>query len=200
MATLARRLGIPGDPAIPAYEDAWHYLWKERRLPVNVDPLESQLDNPEDRSRLAKVFEQGLGHVVGYALPLKPIGEGTRTRWVSGPWFFRQEHMFLMPGDSPMGFRLPLDSIPWSAPADRQFLEALDPGAPLEPLPKFSELVHRQVATPAPRAAGWFDHHDAPLARNGRRQLGGVGSDDSGPDDSGPDDSGPDDSGPDDMG
>jgi uncharacterized protein (DUF2126 family) len=151
IATLARRLGIPGDPAIPAYEDVWHYLWKERRLPVNVDPLESKLDNLEDRARMAKVFEQGLGHVVGYALPLKPLGEGPRTRWVSGPWFFRQENMFLIPGDSPLGFRLPLDSIPWSAPADRQFLEALDPGALLGPLPKFSEMTHRQIATPGPR-------------------------------------------------
>ena len=124
------RWAFRADPAIPAYEDVWHYLWKERRLPVNVDPLESQLDDPEDRARLAKVFEQGLDHVVGYALPLKPTGEGPRhDGWVSGPWFFRQERMFLIPGDSPMGFRLPLDSIPWSAPADRQFLEALDPMA-----------------------------------------------------------------------
>ena len=59
------------DHALPGYEDAWYYLWKERRLPINVDPLDSKLSNPEDRARLAKVFEQGLDKVVGYALPLR---------------------------------------------------------------------------------------------------------------------------------
>ena len=38
--------------------------------------------------------------------------------WESGPWFLRHEHMYLMPGDSPMGFRLPLDSLPWVAKKD----------------------------------------------------------------------------------
>jgi uncharacterized protein (DUF2126 family) len=46
---------------MPAYEDAWYYLWKERRLPTNVDPFDSKLENEEDRKRLAKIFEQGLG-------------------------------------------------------------------------------------------------------------------------------------------
>ena len=64
--------GLSREFILPAYEDAWYYLWKERRLPVNVDPLESQLDDPEERARLARVFEQGLGRVVGYALPLRP--------------------------------------------------------------------------------------------------------------------------------
>ena len=69
VAALAERLGVPRF-AIAGYEDVWYYLWKERRLPVNVDPLKSKLESPEERKRLAKIFEQGLGHVVGYALPL----------------------------------------------------------------------------------------------------------------------------------
>ena len=32
--------------------------------------------------------------------------------WASGPWFFRPERCYLLPGDSPIGFRLPLDSLP----------------------------------------------------------------------------------------
>ena len=58
---LAQRLGCGGKWIIPAYEDAWYYLWKERRLPANVDPLKSNLKNEEERKRLAKVLEQGLG-------------------------------------------------------------------------------------------------------------------------------------------
>ncbi len=154
ITALARRLGVDADLALPAYEDVWHYLWKERRLPVNVDPLDSKLDEPEERRRLAKVFEQGLNHVVGYALPLRPETGAGGTRWISGPWFLRRERMYLLPGDSPMGLRLPLDSIPWSAPADRQFLASLDPMVRLEPLPKRSELAQQRqiVADDRPAA------------------------------------------------
>ena len=57
--------------------------------------------------------------MVGYVLPLKrewhtPTAGPT---WHTGPWFLRDERLYLMPGDSPMGYRLPLDSLPWAAPA-----------------------------------------------------------------------------------
>ena len=95
---LADRLNVNPAHVLPGYEDTWYYLWKERRLPVNVSPLDSRLDNEEDRARLAKVFEQGLSHVVGYALPLRRdyYTDGS-TDWSSGAWFFRPEQMFLIP-------------------------------------------------------------------------------------------------------
>jgi uncharacterized protein (DUF2126 family)/transglutaminase-like putative cysteine protease len=132
ITTLARLLGVDPGFATPAYEDAWYYLWKERRLPTNVDPLASELKDPEERARLARVFEQGLDTVVGYALPLRP---GRSARWESGRWFLRAEHMFLIPGDSPIGYRLPLDSLPWVAPAQYPYLYEVDPFAVREPLP-----------------------------------------------------------------
>ena len=97
------------------YEDTWYYLWRERRLPVNVDPLDARLDDELERVRLRRVFDQGLDHEVGYALPLKrdwPVGL-SGPRWITGPWFFRDERMYLIPRDSSMGYRLPLDSLPW---------------------------------------------------------------------------------------
>ena len=133
---LAERLQVRSDDVVPGYEDAWYYLWKERRLPVNVDPLKSNLENEEDRKRLARIFEVGLGHVVGYALPIRPIySDGVTTRWESGRWFLRQENMFLLPGDSPMGLRLPLDSLPWYAADDTNPWQERDPLAPRGPLP-----------------------------------------------------------------
>ena len=123
--SLAERLDVCPDHVVPGYEDTWYYLWKERRLPANVDPLKSNLENEEERKRLARLFESGLGQVVGYALPIRPIGhhvpmvgDGVSTRWESGRWLLRQENMFLLPGDSPMGLRLPLDSLPWYASDD----------------------------------------------------------------------------------
>ncbi|HZZ70782.1 MAG TPA: transglutaminase family protein [Pirellulales bacterium] len=140
IAALAKRLHVDAEHVQPAYEDVWYYLWKERRLPVNVDPLNSQLSNREERDRLAKVFEQGLSKVVGYALPLRPLeGHYGPPRWESGPWYFRGEHMYLLPGDSAMGFRLPLDSIPWMAKTEDFSQSEPDPFAPRAPLAPYRQ-------------------------------------------------------------
>lgn len=148
--SLAGRLGVDANLTIPGYEDVWYYLARERRLPVNVDPLDSNLDDAEERRRLARVFEQGLNKVVGYALPLRAVGGG----WQSGPWFFRREHMFLLPGDSPMGYRLPLDSLPWETPENRQKVIETDPFAPRSPLPSRATLqLQRPGGSALPPAA-----------------------------------------------
>ena len=133
---LCQRLGIESRFLIPAYEDVWHALWKEQRLPVNVDPFDSKLSNAEERKRLARIFEQGLDKIVGYALPIRRERylDGTGG-WVSGAWFFRPERMYLIPGDSPMGYRLPLDSFPWVAKIDFPYIHELDPWADRRPLP-----------------------------------------------------------------
>ena len=127
------------DCVVPGYEDVWYYLWKERRLPINVDPLKSKLENEEERKRLARIFERGLGQVVGYALPVRPIfSDGLTTRWQSGRWFLREENMYLLPGDSPMGYRLPLDSLPWYATDESSPWSERDPLAPRGPLPSWT--------------------------------------------------------------
>jgi len=127
--------GAQSQHALPAYEDVWYYLWKERRLPANVNPLDNKLDNPEDRARLAKIFEQGLDKIVGFAVPIRNIGSAGSGFWQTGAWFFRPEKMFLIPGDSPMGFRLPLDSLPWVGKADYPYVYPRDPMEKLPPLP-----------------------------------------------------------------
>jgi uncharacterized protein (DUF2126 family)/transglutaminase-like putative cysteine protease len=147
IADLARELGVDPACALPAYEDAWHYLWRERKLPVNVDPHDSKLEDPTERARLARVFENGLATVVGSTLPLKrgwtdPSPNAKRI-WQTGRWFVRPERLYLIPGDSPMGFRLPLDSLPWTVPGDRDPIQPPDPFAPRPPLPP-----PRERATP----------------------------------------------------
>ena len=136
---LTRRLGLDAGFVMPGFEDTWYYLWRERRLPVNVDPFDSRLDDELERARLRRVFEQGLQAVTGYVLPLRREelsgADGTAGPcWVTGPWFVRDERLLLVPGDSPMGWRLPLDSLPWAAPADAPWLQPLDPFAPTQPL------------------------------------------------------------------
>ena len=132
---LAGRLGLDPKWIIPGFEDTWYYLWKERRLPSNVDPHHSNLRDKEERARLARIFEQGLGNVIGYALPIRRQGSNGKAVWASGPWFLRPERMYLIPGDSSMGFRLPIDSLPWVTKTDYPYVYTPDPASPRTPLP-----------------------------------------------------------------
>ena len=115
LRAVATALALDPENVFPAYEDAYYYLWRERRLPVNVDPHDARLDDALERDRLRRLFTVGLDEVVGHALP---IAKPTKT-WTSSPWHFRGDHCFLVPGDSPVGLRLPLDSEPW-VPQDAQ--------------------------------------------------------------------------------
>ena len=154
---LAGRLGLDGGQAFPAYEDVFYYLWRERCLPANVDTADSRLKNPLERARMMKIFDQGLGHVVGYVLPLG-IDDGV---WLTGPWFLRNETCLLMPGDSPIGFRLPLDSQPWVSDNDYPWFHPRDPAAAPIPLPTHAAL-RKQIAgvreKPAETAASGASH------------------------------------------
>jgi uncharacterized protein (DUF2126 family) len=158
IAVLVNRLGVDPRHVMPAYEDAWYYLWKERRLPINVDPLQSQLKDEDERARLARIFEGGLDHVVGYVLPVQSASADDKgpphgPRWRSGPWYFRTAHLFLSPGDSPIGYRLPLDSLPWIAPEDEPLPHELDLHAERPPLPSRQMYVRgdaRSTARPVP--------------------------------------------------
>jgi uncharacterized protein (DUF2126 family)/transglutaminase-like putative cysteine protease len=147
--TLAGKLGLDPQFIQPGYEDTWYYLWRERRLPVNVDPFEAKLDDELERSRLRRVFTQGLDHVVGYALPLQPatLPSSAGAGWRSGPWFLRDERLYLTPGDSPMGYRLPLDSLPWVTPEDYPHVIEEDPLAPRPPLPASGQLQQHYGAS-----------------------------------------------------
>ena len=135
---VAEQLGLDPKFVFPAYEDAFYYLWRERRLPVNVDPFDSRLEDPMERERLAKIFEQGLERVIGHVLPIARSTDGAR--WQSGSWFLRSERCFLIPGDSPIGYRLPLDSQPWAAKGDYPFIHPPDPSRSFPTL-----LPHAQI-------------------------------------------------------
>ncbi|RYD48952.1 MAG: transglutaminase family protein, partial [Verrucomicrobiaceae bacterium] len=143
-ATHAKRFGIAlagalgADPKWlqPAHEDALYYMWREKRLPDNVDPLKSNLKDKLERDRLLRLFDQGLGEVVGYALPLERRDTAQGLRWTSGPWFLRDETLYLLPGDSPMGFRLPLDSLPWVKESEYPWHVPEDPTRNLAPFPQ----------------------------------------------------------------
>lgn len=147
--TLAETLGIHPGYVIPAYEDPFPYIARERSLPENVDPFDSKLEDEEERERLARVFERGLGNPIGFVLPVQRWNSRDGARWISEVWSFRRKRLCVVPGDSPLGFRLPLEGLPWIPPVWYPYSSPMDPFAPREPLPEpkpLSQVIKQQAA------------------------------------------------------
>ena len=133
---IARRVEVGTETIHRVYEDPWHFIGQERKLPEQLDPATNNLDDPMARARLAKAFEKGLGTPAGYVLPLQRWNaRDGKQRWMSEPWSTRTTHLFLVPGDSPLGFRLPLPSLPVLAPGEYPYIIPTDPFAERGPLP-----------------------------------------------------------------
>ena len=143
---LAQALGVSPEYAMPAYEDPWRIIRDEASLPLNVDPLSQDISTDGVRRRLADQLAKGLGKPMGFVLPLKavtrPKASGP-TRWQSSPWPLRREKVFLAEGDSPMGYRLPLGSLPEILPQDE------DPHIPMDPFERRDALGKRRPSKAA---------------------------------------------------
>ncbi len=164
LTRLATRLRVARRNVFAAYEDTWHYLGRERKLPSNVDPLDSRLADPVERARLARVFGGALGQPVGYALPVARH-EREPTVWRSGPWYLRGQHCLLVPGDSPLGLRLPLDSLPWARDTDMPWVHPPDPTQEFDDLPAADGGEDGDVGgSTADVAEGkaWHSHEEPP--------------------------------------
>jgi uncharacterized protein (DUF2126 family) len=154
MRTVAANLGISPEYAMPAYEDPFPFIAREQSLPENVDPLDNKLEDPQERARLARVFERGLNQPVGYILPVQRWNAEDQRRWRSELWSFRRKRVFLMPGDSPAGLRLPLHALPWVPAAYYPYYMPPDPMMDRPPLPspdavRQSRVERRRVALDA---------------------------------------------------
>jgi uncharacterized protein (DUF2126 family) len=185
---VATRLGLSPTFVFAAYEDAFYYMWREQRLPSNVDPFESRLENSGERTRLMRIFERGLDRPAGYVFPVSRDAAGTR--WQTGPWFLRQERCYLVPGDSPIGLRLPLDSLPWAVPGDIPQIHQPDPTQPFAQLAPYAEirqqlreLASSQLPTPGvtsmgvPGADFGATSRGTPSAGHGSTTRGAPGAD-----------------------
>ncbi len=104
---VAARLGIADDLCLPAYEDRLYAAWTEASQPVGEAPTED--GDPDAR------FE---GDPRGWVVPMFRLPD--LAGWGTARWRLRRAHLFLTPGTSPMGLRLPLSSLAWE-------------GAPYEP-------------------------------------------------------------------
>ena len=138
---LAQALGLPPALLITAYEDVPKLLVAEAALPANVDPLAADLAKPDERARLARILTAGLGSPAGLVLPLRAVpGADPVVAWMSSPWPLRRERLYAVSGDSPLGLRLPLGSLPDVLPADQETEFSVDPFAPRGALPAREEI------------------------------------------------------------
>ena len=108
---IASRLGLATENVSSGYEDALYRLWEEQRLPANVDLEQASLKSESGRKRIAEILDRGLDEPIGCVLPLQYQSWGEKPGWISGPWMTRSNKVNLIPGDSPMGYRLPIKSL-----------------------------------------------------------------------------------------
>ncbi|KFZ36262.1 IMP dehydrogenase [Shewanella mangrovi] len=145
---LCTQLGVASRYLQPAFEDTLYYLWLERQLPEGVDPRKADLKDDLERRRLAKLLSHGLENPTGFILPVEFNG----VAWQSSLWPMRAEVITLIPGDSPMGFRLPLASLP--AVSEEELDAERDPFEPREPLPVFNIAADAPAIAEQQQAAG----------------------------------------------
>ncbi len=118
---IAAGLQLEDDWLVPGYEDRLERLLREARLPGGDPPELEEPDEDDPRLReaagraaLIAELDGDLGRPTGWALPLhRADGEAT---WRTGAWHLRRGRLVLLPGEAPMGFRLPLDALRWVAP------------------------------------------------------------------------------------
>ena len=154
---IAAELQVEDDCILPAYEDTATWLVKEANLPDNVTPANSELKDPEERHRLATVFNRGLGNPSGFVLPVQSWQtQATGRHWRTEHWRLRRGYMFLVPGDSPVGYRLPLESLPFVSASAYPYINPMDPTIDRAPLPGVKLVDPERKSEPVPSLIASF--------------------------------------------
>lgn len=135
---LASTLGVPPQYVLPAREDTPYYLWKDGRMPLSDEIMDADVYEKTERKRLQKLMDADLNAPVGYVLPLH--FSHPRQRWISNAWNVKSKHFVLMAGDSPIGLRLPLASLPWPEAHKDELVPERSLAEMKDPLPSISAL------------------------------------------------------------
>lgn len=130
--TLCEKILVNPEHIIPAYEDVLYYLWAEQQLPEGIDPLKANLKDDLERRRIAKLLSRGLNTETGYVLPIE--WNYLQHNWLNGRWKLRSGELMLIPGDSPLGLRLPLNSLEFPKNDYERYQPESDPSVDREPL------------------------------------------------------------------
>ncbi len=157
LRNLANALGVGEGHVLDAYEDIPYLLWKEQRIPLEGEMLKADVYEATERKRLQAQLDQNVGKPTGYVLPL--TFSAKTGGWLSNAWKFRTDKMMLIPGDSPVGLRLPLAALPFVDPkvAEAHYFPPRSPFAAVEALEDASEAVEgykKALGAPSKKASG----------------------------------------------
>ncbi|MEI9902951.1 MAG: transglutaminase family protein [Asticcacaulis sp.] len=156
LARLADVLGVGSAMVIDAYEDIPYQLWKEQRIPHEARCSRPISMKRTERKRLQAQLDDNAGKPTGFVLPL--TFSAKINGWLSNAWSFRAGRMMLLPGNSPVGLRLPLGALPFVEPAvvEEHIFPPRSPFEPVEPLPDTAEVVakYKTIASSPPLRSG----------------------------------------------
>ena len=142
---LSKHLAVNPNNVSTAYEDVFFFLWSEGKTPVNIDPFTTNLKDSIERKTLAQLLDRGLDVPAGFVLPIR--WNYNNEKWQSCKWVFNREHMFLMPGNSPIGLRLPLESLPVIAKEDTPQIVERSLFEELPELDHFNETIKQRYGS-----------------------------------------------------
>jgi len=115
-----------------------------RRLQVSFENVLPAYDSEAESTELA-----------GYILPIRRRQRAGRLCWSSQLWFPGPERLLLSPGDSPIGYRIPTESMPWVAPDELEYEREAAPFAdriklPSRPIRRMELFQKNPVTDPLP--------------------------------------------------
>src|SRR5438105_6086693 len=124
-------------------------LWNDDRL--LADTTTKGASTIETARAFASRLAQAIGIPETYVITAYDDTD-TTFAWETSPWPLRRERLYALSGDSPLGLRLPLESLPDVIPDEQEFEAPADPFAPHDALPTRSRnnpKARMRAATPS---------------------------------------------------